>query len=200
MDLMLEALHSVMEHGSARQQEAVIFESLEEMLHSSATDSIYSSSTNSRVATIIASLKLKGEVAQQQAIVCYFLGKKPTHPNSFAFLLQKNNEQLINENSQASYSFIKSMLEKGRGYYDMERVAYLLSQVTASKGDIEAAIHHLNTILSCLKKYTGGVQAAESMLTSILVALPTRAKIEASHNLCRMTEKCIRKIIVITAQ
>jgi hypothetical protein len=115
-------------------------------------------------------------------------------------LSEKNNEAKIKQNVQRSFEFLDSMLKNQRGYIDMEKAAYLLSQI-ASASKRESPLDKVNSILSSLKKVESiKVQEVESILTSILSVLPTREHMNGSTQIRLLGEKCIRKFILVTLQ
>jgi len=67
------------------------------------------------------------------------------------------------------------MLKQARGYSDMEKAAYLLSQIS-SASMTECPLNILSRILSSLKRLEAKLQVleVESMLASILTVLPTK--------------------------
>ena len=74
-------------HRSERLQDNFLFDSLEEMLHKSKSNKIYTDSTNEKAAQIISVLQLD---SIRQAIVAFFFDKKAIQ-GKYSFIVKKGS-------------------------------------------------------------------------------------------------------------
>lgn len=91
------------------------------------------------------------------------------------------------------------VLNSWRSYSSLEKIDYLLSQIFSGNRDLNniTQLNQISTILSKMKKFS--VQGASaSMLATIVEGLPDRDQMALSKEVCAATEKCIRKIILVT--
>lgn len=182
----------------------MIFESLEAMINTSTQHKTYSNQILEAAVGIAVSLNVtKSETILNQAALAYFFNKQGNQSSEFAYLLKfkgKDLEKHIQSKQEKTFQFVEMALSQWRAYSSLEKIDYLVSQILSGNRDPTdlTQLNQISRILSKMKKFNESREASASMLVSIIEALPTREQLTQAREVINVTEKCIRKIILIT--
>ena len=94
MEAMLEALGAILK-SSSRNQEELLFESLEAMVNTSSKHNTYSNQILETAVGIAVSLSLtKSSLIQKQAALAFYFNKQAHQSNTFAYLVKFKGKEL----------------------------------------------------------------------------------------------------------
>jgi hypothetical protein len=100
-----------------------------------------------------------------------------------------------------SIEFVEKVLRDQRSYHDLKKIEYIVSQIVSKQTNHndEDYLSSVCRILSSLKKSNSTDSAVEKIIETLALSLPKLGS-SISDKINKITEKIIRKIILISLQ